>query len=131
VKRHVYRERDYAFARLVLTLRTNIGLTQAGLAARLGISRRAVAEWEAGSRRGEVRVWEAAGQTLHRVWQAHTDYIYALAFSPDGHTLASGSWDCAIKLWDLKSGTLLWTERRTNSIQSLAFAPDGRKLASG
>src|SRR6185436_13900173 len=48
VKRHGYRERDYAFAQLVLTLRTAIGLTQAGLAERLGASRRAVAEWEGG-----------------------------------------------------------------------------------
>jgi transcriptional regulator with XRE-family HTH domain len=49
VKRYSYRERDYAFAQLMLTLRTTIGLTQAGLADRLGVSRRAVAEWEAGS----------------------------------------------------------------------------------
>jgi transcriptional regulator with XRE-family HTH domain len=48
VKRHVYRERDYAFAQLVLTLRTAIGLSQARLAERLGASRRAVAEWEGG-----------------------------------------------------------------------------------
>src|SRR5207247_9324722 len=33
----------------MLTLRTNIGLTQAGLADLLHVSRRAVAEWEAGS----------------------------------------------------------------------------------
>src|SRR5258708_8078471 len=48
VKRHVYRERDYAFAQLVLTLRTAIGLSQAGLAERLCASRRAGAEWEGG-----------------------------------------------------------------------------------
>src|SRR5436190_2486490 len=48
VKRYSYRERDYAFGQLMLTLRTSIGLTQAGLAERLGVSRRAVAEWEAG-----------------------------------------------------------------------------------
>ncbi len=49
VKRYSYRERDYAFGQMMLTLRTTIGLTQAGLADRLGVSRRAVAEWEAGS----------------------------------------------------------------------------------
>jgi WD40 repeat protein/transcriptional regulator with XRE-family HTH domain len=49
VKRYSYGERDYAFGQLMLTLRTQIGLTQAGLADQLGISRRAVAEWEAGS----------------------------------------------------------------------------------
>src|SRR5260370_3592320 len=48
VKSNVYRERDYAFAQLVLTMRTAIGLTQTGLAERLGASRRAVAEWEGG-----------------------------------------------------------------------------------
>jgi len=49
VKRYPYSERDYTFGQLMLTLRTTIGLTQAGLAERLGVSRRAVLEWEAGS----------------------------------------------------------------------------------
>src|SRR5438132_6353631 len=49
VKRYSYGERDYAFGQMMLTLRTTIGLTQAGLASLLGVSRRAVAEWEAGS----------------------------------------------------------------------------------
>jgi predicted ATPase/DNA-binding CsgD family transcriptional regulator/transcriptional regulator with XRE-family HTH domain len=48
VKRYSYGERDYAFGQMILTLRTTIGLTQAGLADQLGVSRRAVAEWEAG-----------------------------------------------------------------------------------
>src|SRR3989440_10349308 len=47
--RHSYHERDYAFGQVMLKLRTSIGLTQAGLAARLRVSRRAVGEWEAGS----------------------------------------------------------------------------------
>src|SRR6266404_1438091 len=42
-------ERDYAFGQAMLGLRTAIGLTQTGLAEYLGISRRAVGEWEAGS----------------------------------------------------------------------------------
>src|SRR2546426_7592428 len=49
VKRYSYGERDYAFGQMMLTLRTHIGQTQAGLADLLGVSRRAVAEWEAGS----------------------------------------------------------------------------------
>jgi WD40 repeat protein/transcriptional regulator with XRE-family HTH domain len=48
VKRHVYRERDYAFAQMILTLRTTIGLSQAELGELLDVSRRAVAEWEGG-----------------------------------------------------------------------------------
>ena len=49
MRRSSYRERDYAFGELILTLRSAIGLTQAGLSAQLGISKRAVGEWEAGS----------------------------------------------------------------------------------
>ena len=49
MKKSSYGERDYAFGQLVLGLRTSIGLTQAGLARQLGISRQAVVGWEAGS----------------------------------------------------------------------------------
>jgi WD40 repeat protein/DNA-binding CsgD family transcriptional regulator len=87
--------------------------------------------WAAGGRRGEVQVWRQGGKILHLAWQAHTDRVSALAFSPDGRTLATGSWDGAIKLWDLESGSLLWTSRQTNTIQCVAFAPYGRTLASG
>jgi transcriptional regulator with XRE-family HTH domain len=48
VKRYSYGERDYAFGQLALTLRTTIGLSQTSLGERLGVSRRAVAEWEGG-----------------------------------------------------------------------------------
>src|SRR5437899_1861562 len=49
MKRSLYRERDYAFGQLMLTLRTHMGLTQASLAKLLGVSRRAVSTWELGS----------------------------------------------------------------------------------
>jgi len=45
--------------------------------------------------------------------------------------LTTGSWDGAIKQWDVESGDLLWTIWQTNNIQALAIAPDGRLLASG
>jgi transcriptional regulator with XRE-family HTH domain len=43
-----YRDRDYAFGQTILALRTRIGLTQVGLAEQLGVSRKAVGEWEGG-----------------------------------------------------------------------------------
>jgi WD40 repeat protein len=36
-----------------------------------------------------------------------TDWVYALAISPDGRTLAAGGWDGAVTLWDLKDGSKL------------------------
>ncbi len=90
--------------------------------------------WAAAGRRGEVRVWEwvkEADQILHLAWQAHTDTTYALAFSSDGRTLVSGSWDDTIKLWEVASGALLWSSWHTNGVQSLAFVPGGSMLATG
>src|SRR5436305_2755655 len=48
MKRSSYGEPNYAFGQAMLTLRTTIGLTQAGVAEHLGVSRKAVGEWEAG-----------------------------------------------------------------------------------
>ena len=31
---------------------------------------------------------------------AHSDYVRSVAFSPDGKTIVSGSWDKTIKVWD-------------------------------
>jgi WD40 repeat protein/transcriptional regulator with XRE-family HTH domain len=46
--RHSYREHDYIFGQAMLTLRKSLRLTQAGLADLLGVSRRAIGEWEGG-----------------------------------------------------------------------------------
>jgi WD40 repeat protein len=57
----------------------------------------------------------------------------AVAFSPDGHLLAAGSTDRTVKLWDIKTGTLIHTLSATymQAILSLAFSPDGHTLAVG
>jgi WD40 repeat protein/transcriptional regulator with XRE-family HTH domain len=86
--------------------------------------------WAVSSRRGEVRVWSDEGKLLHLAWHAHTDTVRALAFSPDGHRLATGSWDGSLKLWDIENGTLLWTIWFTDNVECLAFAPNGGILAS-
>jgi WD40 repeat protein/DNA-binding XRE family transcriptional regulator len=86
--------------------------------------------WAVSSRRGEVRVWREEGKLLYLAWQAHTDTVRALAFSPDGRALATGSWDGSLKLWDTGSGTLLWATWFTDNVECLAFAPDGGILAS-
>ena len=48
MKRSSYRDQDYTFGQIMLTLRTAIGLTQGRLAAYLGVSRQAVGDWEVG-----------------------------------------------------------------------------------
>jgi WD40 repeat protein/transcriptional regulator with XRE-family HTH domain len=49
VTSRVYRDQDYIFGEAILALRVKIGLTQAGLAKILGVSRRTVVGWESGN----------------------------------------------------------------------------------
>src|SRR5256886_2966783 len=87
--------------------------------------------WAAGSMRGEVRVWREAGQTLEMGWQDPKGLVTSLAFSPGDSTLATGSWDGALKLWDVESRALLWSGWQTKGPTCLAFAPDGSLLVTG
>ena len=55
-----------------------------------------------------------------------------MAFSPDGNTIASGSSDKTIRLWDVASGNTIRTlTGHTTNVYSVAFSPDGNKIASG
>ena len=58
--------------------------------------------------------------------------IYSLAFSPDGTTLAGGSRNGTIHLWDTTTGKEIKTlTGHTDAVMSLAFSPDGTTLVSG
>ena len=68
------------------------------------------------SRRGGsdllVRLWDAAtGEELVRL-PGHSDYVYSLAFSPDGKTLVSSSGDTTLRLWDTEPLRLRYQARR-------------------
>ena len=64
--------------------------------------------------------------------EGHAGPVNAVAFSPDGKTLASGGDDETIKLWSVASyKELITLKGHTKSVTSLVFEPNGKWLASG
>ena len=62
----------------------------------------------------------------------HTWHVYSVSFSPDGTTLASGSGDETVRLWDVETGHHIRTlEGHTWHVNSISFSPDSVILASG
>jgi len=70
--------------------------------------------------------------TLVATLTGHSNDVWSVAFSPDGRTLASGSGDETIKLWDVQRQREIATlTGHSREVYSVAFSPDGRTLASG
>ena len=61
----------------------------------------------------------------------HSDEVGAVAYSPDGRHLATGSWDKRVRVWDVGTGTSRTLTGHTKYVSGVRFSPDGRHLASG
>ncbi|PSB55580.1 hypothetical protein C7B77_14600 [Chamaesiphon polymorphus CCALA 037] len=83
-----------------------------------------------GGHDGIVQMWQASTGQLSFAVQAHTTFILALTFSPDGKTLVSSSIGGGIKFWDAHTGNCQRTWEK-GGIWTLAYSPDGRLLAAG
>lgn len=79
---------------------------------------------------GMIRIWELESGTLVRVLVGHGWTVDDLAWSRDGHTLASaGGYDCTVRVWDTRSGRALRVFRNLKDrVDCVAWSPDGKRL---
>ena len=64
--------------------------------------------------------------------EGHTDPVYAVAWSPDGKTLATASFDSTIRLWDATTRKEIKKyEGHSKLALAVAIAPDGKHILSG
>jgi WD40 repeat protein len=78
-----------------------------------------------------VVVWDFEKQERVFDLPGHHDRINAVAFSPDGSWLVSGSDDSTVRVWNVLTGRLVVARQFDAAVQSLAFSKDGKYLYTG
>ena len=80
---------------------------------------------------GEATVWNTRTWKVIARLKGHRDGLYAVALSPDGKMIATGSYDKKIKLWSLAGKKeLRQLDGHNGPVHDLAFHPSGKLLAS-
>ncbi len=92
----------------------------------------ATGDWGYSATSGKVFTWNLdEPETPPAVMATGIPLAFAVAYSPDGKTLAYGGWDDAITLYDLATHGIRATCRgHEDAVRSIAYSPDGRTIAS-
>jgi eukaryotic-like serine/threonine-protein kinase len=78
-----------------------------------------------------VKVWEIATGKEVAALHEHGKGVTAVAFSPDGSRLATGSMDRTLRIWDLSTGEELTTLRgHSGTIVGIVYSSDGARVTS-
>jgi WD40 repeat protein/serine/threonine protein kinase len=98
------------------------------------LDRQRPGSWEADLRGFEWFYLQRRAATFddRRTLRGHRGAVPAIAFHPDGQSLATGSFDGTVRLWEVASGReLRMLSADSGAICSVAFRPDGKILAAG
>ncbi len=98
------------------------------LASGTGVFNAETNQWSA----GVAKILDVATGKERASFEKHTDLVAAVAFTPDGRALATGSWDSTVKIWDLpRSQERTTLTGHTSRVNAVAISGDGLLLASG
>ncbi|MGG6237861.1 NB-ARC domain-containing protein [Nodosilinea sp. AN01ver1] len=80
----------------------------------------------ASSANGTIDLWNLATGDRYGQLKDSSSRVFSLAFSPDGRYLASGCEDHQIRVWDVRTRTLVYClSGHADEVRSVAFAPQG------
>jgi WD40 repeat protein len=85
-----------------------------------------------GTTAGWVNVWDVGPRRLkYQIKGAHEKEIWTLDCSPDGQSIATGSFDGAVAVWSTTTGQARFIEKAHQSlVRGVRFSADGMRLAS-
>ncbi len=78
-----------------------------------------------------IRLWSNDAWESAAILKGHVEAVTALAFSPDGTRIVSGSADKSVRVWQADSGQAIVSARgHTGRVTSVVFTPDAKRIAS-
>lgn len=88
---------------------------------------------------GGVGWWASTSTSTHvtpiekklYTYRGHSDVVRAVAWSPDGRRIASGSGDRTVQVWDASTGAHVYTYQGQFGVNTVAWSPNGTRIVSG